>query len=949
LDRQHRFRSTPISQQRLHGLSSNHALFSWFYAACDAPKQKPLMTAATSTPPLSPLSFSSSRRSLLHSLGLDRLVFRALGLFCTALLIGAAGLVSAQELWSDPATWPDGLLPVEGDLVTIPAGRHIVLDMDPPQLGGLRVRGTLSFAETPLHLQTDWIMIMGGTLRIGTESAPHMNPARITLTGEDEDVLAMDMGGKLIGVMFYGTLDLHGARKDDLSWTQLDGSVLPGDTVLQLVDVPTWRVGDEIVLAPSGVDATQAENLTVTGVQGRFVTVQPPLAFPHHGETETHKGKLLDMRAEVGLLTRNIVIEGDASSDTTRFGGHVMIMNTADAFVEGVEFRRMGQTGRQGRYPLHWHLTGDQYDNYARYNSVHHSFHRAMVIHGTNGVTLEGNVAYDITSHGYVVAEDGNEEDNVVRNNLGVLIRKIPRQEDFAFPDDGIVGGSSQAEHRPGVFWMKNPNQYFEGNHAAGSMDGIGFFFDGAGTATSVAPDFFKDNLSHSNWSYFEPESFERYPPRTRGHGLFIRTDVVPGHELHFQDFTAYKNQLSGIWMEEVGQRASNLVLAENGTGAILMRADIADAAFVDGTANTISPPDELFGAVNTLTGFGKKKEHRLEDVFFSGFDQPIMQYEDSIIGPGTAFAQVGIAAEGSSPRVLFSEPLVRGAIVDEDGSLQGMGPSLIFHEDYAFAQHPMCSHDDAANTRTCPIDAYAFISIRSEAGAAAGIGPVRADRLGGGNAHFFSFETNPEHTRYQYLPFNSRYRITPLNPPNGILPSLYHIDVESQQAGYVALRIPVADGWSRYVLDENDMLLPRVESLATLSFTEDNYYMDTLGQALYLVLRTDAASAFKKSVALYRVPAQAYVREAALATASVQPSLGKGLFTWRFEASQAGSVRLRLYDAMGRLQDRGFAESFGEGLQHRSLDLSDMAAGQYHWVLEAPDGNRHGRLVISP
>ncbi len=869
------------------------------------------------------------------------------------LLAWAALPLQAQELWSDPATWAPDPVPAAGQDVVIPMGRHIMLDVEPPALGGIRVLGKLSFAETPIHLTTDWIMIQGGILEIGTESAPHMNPARITLTGADEDVLAMDMGGKLIGVMNYGTLNLHGARRDDLSWTQLNGSVQPGDSILTLVDLPTWRVGDEIVLAPSGVDAEQAERLTITGVSGHQIKVSPPLVYPHYGQTEMHNGKVLDMRAEVGLLTRSIVIEGDSASDLYRYGGHVMVMNTADAFVEGVEFRRMGQTGRQGRYPMHWHLTGEQYDNYSRFNSVHDSYHRAMVIHGTNGVTLEGNVAYNITSHAYVVAEDGNEENNIILNNLGVLIRKIPRQEDYAFPSDSIVGGSTQAEHRPGVFWMQNPNHIFRGNHAAGSVDGIGFFFDGAGTATSVRPDFFQNNLAHSNWSFFGPESFERYPPRTRGHGLFIRKDVVPNHELHFQDFTAYKNQLSGIWMEEVGQRASNLVLAENGTGAILMRADIADAAFVHNTGNSISPPDELFGAVNTLTGFGKKKEHRLENVFFSGYDnQSVMLYEDSTIGPGTVFAGVGIANEGIAPRVAFNQPVVHGAIVDQDGSLMGMGPALIFHEDFNYAKHGSCSHDNAANTRTCPMDMYGFVTFRSEFGAASGIGPVEAQRFGGGGgAEFYSYEDNGDYTRYQYLPMNSRYIVNPVAPPAGILPNLYHIDLKAQKAGFVAMRIPVANGWARYVLDENDHLLPRANSLSELSLSTDNYFMDTENQLLYLVLRAEAAQDYRKSVALFRVPSHAFLRTAELdvAQAVVQPNLGQGPFTWHLNLKQAGMVRLRLIDNLGRELPDGFSARMTSGPLQRTLNLDHLPAGQYHWILESPDGMERGRLIRTP
>jgi hypothetical protein len=860
-----------------------------------------------------------------------------------------------QWYWSDPATWPGGTLPQAGDVVVVPAGQTIVLDVDPPPLGGLRVRGTLRFAEVPLHLTTDWIMVMGGHLQIGTEASPHMNPARITLTGDDEEVMAMDMGGKLIGVMFGGVLDLHGIRRDDLSWSQLDGSVAPGDTVLRLADAPTWRVGDEIVVAPSGADPLQAERVTVTGVQGYRVAFTPPLQHPHYGVIETQGGRTLDMRAEVGLLTRNIVIEGDEASDTARFGGHVMVMNGCEAYVEGVEFRRMGQTGRQGRYPLHWHLSGMRYGNYARFNSVHDSYHRAFVIHGTNGVTLEGNVAFEITSHAYVMAEDGNEEDNAAIGNLGVLIRKIPRQEDFAFPSDSIVGGSAQAEHRPGVFWMKNPNQVFIGNHAAGSVDGNGFFFDGIGTAISVPADFFRDNVAHSHWSYFEPSSFERYPPRTRGHGLFIRKDALPGGgELHFRSFTAYKNTLSGIWMEEVGQRASDVALADNGTAAILMRADMDGVTIVHRSGNTATPdPAEDFGGINTLTGFGKKKEHRITDVSFHGFTVPEVTYEDSLIGPGTAFAGVTGAGSGG-PVVVYSEPVVQGAIVDEDGSLMGMGPALVFHEDYRFAQTADCVHEAVGHTRTCPSEGYAFVRFRSEFGASAGIGPVQAQRAGGGGgmAAFFSAEDNRDFDRYQYLPMDARYAVRFPNPPSGALPSLYQVDVTAQRAGYVALRIPVDEGFARYVLDENDHLLPRVDGIGELGSGGSAYVMDLTANALYLYVRLDAANGFRQTLTLFRVPESAFLRAAPPLAggelpATVSPNRTAGPATVRFSLREAGPLTLTLSDATGRVATvwSGHREA---GEQTLDLDFSDRPQGLYLWRLEAPEGVRAGRVVVA-
>ena len=49
----------------------------------------------------------------------------------------------------------------------------MVLDVNPPALGGLTINGKLSFADnTDLELTTEWIMVHG-ELEIGTEATPH--------------------------------------------------------------------------------------------------------------------------------------------------------------------------------------------------------------------------------------------------------------------------------------------------------------------------------------------------------------------------------------------------------------------------------------------------------------------------------------------------------------------------------------------------------------------------------------------------------------------------------------------------------------------------------------------------------------------------------------------------------------------------------------------------------
>ena len=66
---------------------------------------------------------------------------------------------------------------------------------------------------------------------------------------------------------------------------------------------------------------------------------------------QTVGGVQLDERAEVGLLTRVITIQGDSASLTTGIGGHVMVMQGATAHVEGVTFTAHGPEGAPGALP----------------------------------------------------------------------------------------------------------------------------------------------------------------------------------------------------------------------------------------------------------------------------------------------------------------------------------------------------------------------------------------------------------------------------------------------------------------------------------------------------------------------------------------------------------------------------------------------------------------------
>ncbi|MGZ3278506.1 MAG: G8 domain-containing protein, partial [Caulobacteraceae bacterium] len=233
-------------------------------------------------------------------MGMPSRLLRHAWLLPAALMLGAAAAASAQEdhahmtapapaaaassaagqtRWSNPASWPGGKAPREGDAVTIGKGRNILLDVTPPALRSLTIEGKLSFSsEKDLALTTEWIYLPGGELDIGSEAHPHTRKATITLTDTVKDENINTMGDRGI-MLLNGTLSLHGDRKN--AWTKLSATAKAGSDKIQVVDASGWRKGDVIVLASTDFNPRQAEERTITAISGHALTLDKPLAYMH--------------------------------------------------------------------------------------------------------------------------------------------------------------------------------------------------------------------------------------------------------------------------------------------------------------------------------------------------------------------------------------------------------------------------------------------------------------------------------------------------------------------------------------------------------------------------------------------------------------------------------------------------------------------------------------------
>ena len=417
--------------------------------------------------------------------------------------------------WNNATTWSTNQIPTSSDDVTIPKGFTVLLS-GTSNARTINVYGTL----TPKNLTTDFsittkaVMVHnGGLFQIGSEANSYTANGLITLTGSDSNETLFSnpfMGAKLIGVMAGGRLELHGTFKK--TWTQLNTTAAKGATTITLKETVNWNIGDEIVIASTDFDAHQAEKRTITAINGLVLTLNAPLEYMHFGVEQIYnngtKNIILDERAEVGLLTHNLKIQGDNSSETNGFGGHIMSMPNSVSKASNIELYRMGQKSKIGKYPWHWHLLGDADGQYIKNAGIHTSFNRVIVVHGTNNTLVEGNVGYDFLGHGYFL-ENGSEIGNLFKNNLGVLCKRPKVGEETRPHDLGIGSGrGASPEAFPSTFWITNPNNDFIGNVSAGS-DGSGFWhlilsevLEGPDTdyEPGIQPmGIFDDNKAHSN------------------------------------------------------------------------------------------------------------------------------------------------------------------------------------------------------------------------------------------------------------------------------------------------------------------------------------------------------------------------------------------------------------------------------------------------------------------
>ncbi|XP_036904303.1 fibrocystin-L isoform X2 [Sturnira hondurensis] len=522
------------------------------------------------------------------------------------------------DVWSSTFSWGGKFPPEEGSLVVITKGQTLLLDQNTPILKMLLIQGgTLIFDEADIELQAENILITdGGVLQIGTEASPFQHRAVITLHGHLRSPELPVYGAKTLAVR-EGILDLHGLPVP-VVWTRLARTAQAGERILVLQEAVTWKPGDQIVIASTGHRHSQRENekrtIASVSADGINIGLTDPLNYTHLGITVTlPDGTLFEARAEVGILTRNILIRGSDNVEwntqipacpdgfdtgefatqtclqgkfgeeigSDQFGGCIMFhapvpgANMVTGRIEYVEVFHAGQAFRLGRYPIHWHLLGDlQFKSYVRGCAIHQTYNRAVTIHNTHHLLVERNIIYDIKGGAFFI-EDGIEHGNILQYNLAVFV-----QQSTSLLNDDVT---------PAAFWVTNPNNTIRHNAAAGGTH-FGFWYrmnnhpDGPSYDRNICQkriplgEFFNNTVHSQGW--FGLWIFEEYFPMETG----SCTSTVPEPAV-FNSLTTWNCQKGAEWVNGGALQFHNFVMVNNYESGIETKRILA--AYVGGWGET--------------------------------------------------------------------------------------------------------------------------------------------------------------------------------------------------------------------------------------------------------------------------------------------------------------------------------------------------------------------------
>lgn len=189
-------------------------------------------------------------------------------------------------------------------------------------------------------------------MEVGTEENRYTSQLTITMHSTVFDPNLPIFGNKVIGVN-YGVLEMHGVERP-VTWTDLKETVEIGGTEITLNDVTgdplDWAIGEDIVIASTDFSGRNAEQRTITAITNAdtnpVITFDEPLLYKHYAGVQYFGDDFIEMRAEVGLLSRNVKYQGDDTSPENQYGAVIIMHSPGDettaARIDSIELFNVG-------------------------------------------------------------------------------------------------------------------------------------------------------------------------------------------------------------------------------------------------------------------------------------------------------------------------------------------------------------------------------------------------------------------------------------------------------------------------------------------------------------------------------------------------------------------------------------------------------------------------------
>jgi len=328
--------------------------------------------------------------------------------------------------WSNPASWDTGAVPVANDTVEIKPGWNMVFDVaESPIIKQITVNGRLSFKnDTDLHLRTKQLFIRAGELVIGYKDKPFANKAIITLHGERNSQTivydgAVEAGNKNIANV--GKISMYGPRRN--ATTRLFSEAIKGKNTFMVAPGLDWKAGDRIALAPTSFAHAATDDLFISSYDAATgkVTTNTSVGFYHWGQPNSTASTYgADIRGEVMLLTRNILIRGE---DIEAWGCNILTGDLIEAdlsvragttIMDAVEIYNCTQANTQNA-ALRWQNAQMGYSEVTN-SAIHNGLGWGVTFVGSANVRMTNNVMYGFMNFGVNVIQGRNFtfDDNIV-------------------------------------------------------------------------------------------------------------------------------------------------------------------------------------------------------------------------------------------------------------------------------------------------------------------------------------------------------------------------------------------------------------------------------------------------------------------------------------------------------------------------------------------------------